>query len=443
MKLPHDARISLTAFLGALPGAAVALAFLAWSPASVDLRIALALLIVVAWVGAALAVRARVMRPLRTMTNLVEAIRVGDFSLRGTGARGGNPLGELMLEINALGDNLREGRLAALEADALVRIVLEQVDVAIFAFDGANQLRLVNRAGALLLGAATEELLGRSATKLGIAHWLRAPNASRIEEPRSGGTWQIRKSVFRRGGIPHELLVLTDVKRVVREEERQAFERLVRVLSHEINNSLAPIQSIAHSQRALLARAPRPADWEDDVASGLEVIARRAEGLGRFLTAYAQMAQLPPPRRDPVDVAALVQRVAELETRLPLRIARGPDVTIAGDADQLEQLLINLVRNAVDAAAETRGEVAIRWDLDEVHVILAIADDGRGLASNANLFVPFFTTKRGGTGIGLALSRQIAEAHGGELTLTNRTDATGCIARLHLPRGQAEGFNRE
>ncbi|MGH9258767.1 MAG: sensor histidine kinase, partial [Acidimicrobiales bacterium] len=251
--------------------------------------------------------------------------------------------------------------------------------------------------------------------------------------PGGAGKWEVRRGEFRQGGLPHQLLVLADVSRALREEERQAWQRLVRVLGHEINNSLAPIKSVVESLQALVRRRPRPADADTDVQRGLEVIQGRAEGLGRFLSSYARLARLPAPRLAVLDVSAWVRRVVALETRLPVAVVPGPAATIRADGDQLEQLLINLVGNAVDASLETGGGVRVGWDMHDGRIDLWVRDDGPGIPQSGNLFVPFFTTKPQGSGIGLVLSRQIAEAHGGTLTLANRADARGCEARLVLP----------
>jgi signal transduction histidine kinase len=251
--------------------------------------------------------------------------------------------------------------------------------------------------------------------------------------PGGHGQWELRRGAFRQGGMPHELVVLTDLQRALREEERQAWQRLVRVLGHEINNSLAPIRSIAGNLQDALRRSPRPSEWEDDMARGLGIIERRSEALGRFMTAYARLAKLPPPRLAVVDVNAWVRRVAELEKRLPVEVVPGPDMAVQGDGDQLDQLLINLVRNGVDAALETGGRVAATWRRLPGQLEVVVSDEGPGLADTHNLFVPFFTTKPDGSGIGLPLSRQIAEAHRGTLQIVNRTDRSGCQARLRLP----------
>ncbi|MEO6237712.1 MAG: ATP-binding protein, partial [Vicinamibacterales bacterium] len=254
--------------------------------------------------------------------------------------------------------------------------------------------------------------------------------------PGGVGRWEIRRSSFRQGGRPHELLVLSDLSQPLREEERQAFQRLIRVIGHEMNNSLAPIKSIAGSLSTILERDPPPSDWRDDMQRGLAVIASRSESLSRFMSAYARLARLPPPKLAPLDIAGLIDRVATLEKGHNIRIAGGPRLAIQGDSDQLEQLLINLIRNAVDAVRETGGAVSVGWQrlpASPPAVELWVDDEGPGLSNTGNLFVPFFTTKPGGSGIGLVLSRQIAEAHGGSLMLDNRDDRSGCRATLRLP----------
>ena len=299
-----------------------------------------------------------------------------------------------------------------------------------------RRLRLVNRAGENLLRQPIDKLLGRRASDLGLAVCLDANEDAplSLNFPGASGRWGVRKSAFREHGLPYELLVLTDLSRTLREEERIAWQRLVRVLGHEMNNSLAPIKSIAGSLESLLRREPPPPDWQDDARSGLNVIATRAESLSRFMQAYARLARLPPPQKEPIDLGELVRRVVSLETRLPVRIVPAPAITLNADAAQIEQLLINLLHNAVDASLETGGEVTIGWRASADCSEVVVRDQGPGIMNPGNLFVPFFTTKPGGSGIGLALSRQIAEAHGGSLSLTNRKDRSGCEALLRLPR---------
>ncbi|HEX5831584.1 MAG TPA: ATP-binding protein [Gemmatimonadaceae bacterium] len=434
--LTHERRVLLLAFGAAVPAIVTALVLL-WSgelPGRV--RWTLALLLCGTWLACAVAVHERVVRPLQTLSNMLAALREGDFSLRGRSAGADDALGLALLEANLLGETLRTQRLGALEATALLRAAMGEIDVAVFAFDEMGALRLVNHAGELLLGAPAGRLLGQGADALGLDQALHgdAPRVLDLVFPGGArGRWEVRRRQFRQGGRPHTLLVLADLTRALREEELLAWQRLVRVLGHEINNSLTPIKSIAFSLQALLAKPVRPDDAEDDVRRGLAVIGGRAEALSRFMSAYAQLARLPAPTLAPMDLEGWVRRVAVLEPRLPVRVMAGDPLVIQADGDQLDQLLINLVRNAADAALETGGGVRVGWVRDGVTACVWVEDDGPGLAATANLFVPFFTTKPGGTGIGLVLSRQIAEAHGGSLTLDNRTGARGCRALVRLP----------
>ena len=339
----------------------------------------------------------------------------------------GDALGETLFEINALADTLRDERLGSLEATALLRTVMAEIDVAVFAFDDSRRLKLVNRAGERLLGRPAEQLMGKTAEAITLSACLEgtAPRVLNIAFPGGTGQWQVRRGVFRQGGLPHTLVVLSDVNLPLRQQEREAWHRLIRVLGHELNNSLAPIKSIAGSLDSIAAQDPMPADWRDDMRRGLGIIASRTDALSRFTSAYTALARLPRPNMRPVDLAPLVERIARLETRKTIQIQEGDAVAVHVDPDQIEQLLINLMRNAVDAALETGGGVSVGWQQNSHRVSVYVEDEGPGLANTSNLFVPFFTTKPQGSGIGLALGRQIAEAHGGTLTLEPRVGIQG------------------
>jgi nitrogen fixation/metabolism regulation signal transduction histidine kinase len=437
-RLRHDLHVLLIALLAGLPGVAIALALLWFGDYSPRLRWTLTLVTVGVWTVLCASLRERVVFPLQTLSNLLAGLREGDSSIRARGADVNDPLGEVMLEANLLAQTLRDQRLDALEATALLRKVMAEIDVAVFTFDDQARLRLVNRAGQRLLGLPVERLLNRTADDLHLVGCLRGdtPPIAEMAFPGGSGRFDVRTTQFRQGGLPHRLLVLSDVSQSLRDEERQAWQRLMRVLGHEINNSLAPIKSIAGSLESLLARDPLPADWASDARRGLSVIATRSEALGRFTASYARLAKLPRPRFEPTAITTLARRVASLEPRRPIDVQPGPDLVIDADPDQLEQLLINLVRNAVDAALETGGGVTMTWSATDAWLDLRVEDEGPGPPATANLFVPFFTTKPGGSGIGLVLSRQIAEGHGGSLHLEARMPAPGSSARLRLPLRQ-------
>jgi PAS domain S-box-containing protein len=429
--------LRLALFTG-LPGAAATLGLVWFGDYSDKVRWTFSVLVVVAWLGFAFAVRERVVRPLQTLSNLLAALREGDYSIRARGADPDDALGEAMFEVNALGETLRDRRLGEMEATALLRTVISEIEVAIFAFDAESRLQLVNRAGERLLGRSAEQLLARDAAELELDEFLGGVSVRTVDGEIAGttGRWSVRRGTFREQGIPHHLLVVSDLSRELREEERQAWRRIIRVIGHELNNSLAPIKSIAGSLESLLASTSRAEDWEEDTRRGLAVIGSRAEALNRFMQAYAALAKLPRPNVRPLSVDEWVRRASALESRVAVVVRPGPSVVIRADGDQLDQALINLVRNAADATLEAEGRsVAVAWSRDDGWIEVSVEDDGPGLANTANLFVPFFTTKPGGSGIGLVLCRQIAEAHGGSLALENRESGHGCVARLRLPTG--------
>jgi PAS domain S-box-containing protein len=435
-RLSYEGKIGWLAFAAVAPAIVVALALLWFGDHSAKVQWTLTILIVGCFLAFVSSAREQTIRPLQTLSNLLAALREGDYSIRARGAREGSAMGEVLIEVNSLGETLRQQRLGAFEATALLRTIMSEIDVAIFTFDTERRLRLVNRAGEMLLGQSMDKLLGKSANEIGLQPCFdtHEDEPQTLNFPGGSGRWGIRRSAFREEGLPHELLVLTDLSRTLREEERRAWQRLVRVLGHEMNNSLAPIKSLAASLESLLRRDPLPSDWKDDAGAGLNSIASRADSLSRFLRAYTRLTKLPPPQRQDVDLARLVQRVVDLEPRLNVKVLSGPEKTIFADAAQIEQALINLVHNAVDAALETDGNVDIGWRDKEGCVEIFVQDDGPGIMNPANLFVPFFTTKPEGSGIGLPLSRQIAEAHGGSLVLVNRENGRGAQALLRLPR---------
>src|SRR4051794_40965886 len=420
--------------LGGLP-AALALAWIVWGQGyTFEVRWTLAAVVLVVWVSCAIAAHQMVTRVLYLAANLLGALHEGDYSIRGTGAKPGSAADLVMKEINSLGDTLQRQRSEAVESTVLLTSVMGAIDVAVFAFDMDERLVLANPAAERLLNKASAEVVGRDARTLRLERYLSGDTPRLIEGAFGAGSarFELRRSTFYRDGKPHQLLVFADLSRALREEQQLAWQRIVRVLSHEINNSLTPIKSIAHSIKRMISRipdVPRAAEIQD----GLNLIETRSGALGRFLRQYAQLAKLPKPQERPIQTLPLARRIAELENRLPIGLRAASDVQVEADPDQLEQLLINIVRNAVDATMETGGQVWIDWTKIDGFLQVTVEDEGPGLPDSSNLFVPFFTTKPQGSGIGLALSRQIAEAHGGTLSLENRTPDRGCRATLRLP----------
>lgn len=434
--LSYQRLIPGLALVSGLPAIIVSMALLWTGEFAIRTQWTLSIVVVLVWASLVFMLRERLIRPLHSVSNMLEALREGDYSLRTRTDGRDDALGLILHEVNGLAQMFHDQRLDALEASNLLTRVLAVIDVALFSFDEDDCLQLLNQAGESLLGRPEAELLGLGAEELGLAECLsgETPRVMDFAIADGLGRWELRRRSFRWDGRPHRLIVLADLSQVLREEERVAWQRLIRVLSHEINNSLTPIKSIADSLGRLVDRGIEDSEALDDLRDGLGVIGGRSESLGRFMSSYAQLARLPRPILKDLSVADWIQRVAALESRISVDVIPGTDLTIQADGDQLDQLLINLLDNATDAAVETQGGVRIRWSESQHLLQVEVEDDGPGLAQTANLFVPFFTTKPMGSGIGLALGRQIAEAHGGSLDLTNRQDAPGCIARIRLPK---------
>ena len=461
---PFERRIRLFCLLIAAPAFVLA-AILLWQ-AKVSGSMAAAILGGAAMFSliAAGMLMEEIIRPLQTLANVVSSLRESDYSFRARGSRQNDALGELALEINEFADLLQSQRLDELEASALLRCVISSMDAPVLAFDPEHRLRLINPAAERIFHLTAGRALGSTADEMQLAGLLDQPDRGIMVLGGKGYPvhWMIRRSSFRQHGIPHTLLVLSDVSIALREQERDAWQRLIRVIGHEINNSLTPIKSIAGSLRSwihnnpLKVQTPLKAQNIDAFAGddplfnlerGLKIIENRAESLNRFIQAYRQLAQLPPPALQPVSLHSLVERAVALETRVAVQLMPGPDVVLQLDPDQIEQLIINLLRNAAEAAlarfadAPANGQVTITWRMAPSAILILIEDNGIGLTNPSNLFVPFYTTKPGGSGIGLALARQICEAHGGVLQIANRLNGQGCGAEIRLPLGpSSRGF---
>jgi nitrogen fixation/metabolism regulation signal transduction histidine kinase len=440
-KLSFERRLRLWFCIAGLPGLLLCWSALAAHRVDGVVSVILLFLYVLAWLFLVSILLEQITRPLQTLANVVAALREDDYSFRARGAQRNDAIGDLALEINALANMLQTQRAGALEAIALVERVVDSMQSPVIAFDLEGRLKLLNAAAERGFSLKAGTALGHTATELGLQFLAEAPddNVLTMKPGTQSSRWMVKRASFRLRGIPHTLLVLADVSTALREEERLAWQRLIRVLGHEINNSLTPIKSIAESLRGQLPRAV-PGQEREDFDRGLEVIENRSESLNRFLQAYRQIMGLPAPKLSHLELKGLIHQVVKLERRVGIPVNGTEDLTILADTDQIQQALINLLRNAAEAAlgpdAEHAGDarVEVRWERSGEDVTISIIDNGPGLTNESNLFVPFYTTKPNGTGIGLVLAQQIAEAHSGSLRLTNRTDGvTGCRADLRLP----------
>ncbi len=441
-RLSFERRLRLWLYLLGLPTLLLCWILLWQHSVEIPIQCIVLLTLLASWALAVSLLTEEITRPMQTLANVVASLREDDYSFRARGGQRNDALGDLALEINALAAMLQGQRAGSLEAMALVERVMSSMQSPVLAFDPQGTLKLLNQAGERAFGLRGQTALGQSAKRLSLEYLLDAGDDAliSIEGTQQASRWVVKRTSFRLRGVPHTLLVLSDVSAALREEERVAWERLIRVLGHEINNSLTPIKSIAGSLRARLASLQGEGKADNDFKTGLEVIENRAESLNRFLQAYRQLMGLPAPKLEAVSLAALMERVALLETRLNVSITSTIDVTLMVDADHIQQALINLVRNATeaalspDASVENAAQVQIAWEIAGSEVVIAILDNGPGLTNAGNLFVPFYTTKPSGTGIGLVLAQQIAQAHRGSVQLANRTDGqSGCRAELRLP----------
>lgn len=431
IRADRDSRRGLRTAIPAL--VALALVLLVGRPGPIEAGLLFALVLVLTWaVWRVLSSRTRY---LHTIGNLLDALREGDYGVRGALPERRDDFADIVRSFNELAARLQDEQRDLQESQQLLSKTLAALDGAMFAFEQDQRLRLVNPAGERLLGQSARNLLGRDAAELELAALFSLPSGSIHARTFAGqpGRWQITHTVLRSRSQAGRLLLVQPMERALREEEAQAFRRLLRVLSHEINNSMTPIASMADTMQRMLpvTGAEFDAELDADLRHGLGLIEQRSAALQRFIGGYAQLAKLPPPRVKEVDLAQLCRRVGFLLDDDRIAIEPGEDLCLLVDVDQMEQVFINLLRNALEAGGE--GPVLLRWKRAGMQALIEILDGGHGLPASGNLFVPFFTTKPEGAGIGLALSRQIVEAQQGSLELCSRDDTVGTVAVIALP----------
>ncbi|WP_448568085.1 sensor histidine kinase [Thalassotalea ganghwensis] len=435
----YAAKIYRYVFAAALPSLIIALALLWQVNLSMYGKMLISLLLILSVFGFAFAVRSQVNFQLQTLSNLVEAIHLGDFSLRGSRSHNDDALSELVEQINKLAQSLREQRLASQEAYRLLDKVISEINVAIFAFDGLSQVKLANKAATQLMALSSDEVVGASATSLGLADLIIDKRNQVIEHEFAGakGRWQVRCDGYIDHGVERKLLFIHDIKQVLRDEELNAWKNIMRVISHEVNNSLYPVSSLSQTLLTVVNQTPRESDWLEDVNQGLNIIIQRSERLNEFIKRYATVAKLPQPNKQPIEVKPIIQRACRLFKAQQIELKGCEDVVLYIDPAMFEQVLINLIKNGIEAGTQ----VTIDWAVEQSKFVLTICDDGPGIEKATNLFVPFYSTKANGSGIGLVLSRQIIEAHRGDLSLANRAQG-GCCAQITLPNYQPSDVER-
>jgi len=439
--LPFERRLFITVLFTGTFGTLLSL-FLLWTNSySLNHKIETTVVLFILWLVPTYLVYERTVNSLRVLSNVIFALKEEDFSFRATLAVPGDALGDLAIEINNLARALEEERFGALEAANLFRIVMAETGAVIFAFSSERRLRLLNRAAAALLGPDEAFLLHHTAQELGIDDLLEGPAAETVTRSFLGveRRWLVRRTHFRLYGVQHLLLVMSEASRALRAEEQIAWQKIVRVLGHEINNSLGPIRSIADTLALTSTGIELPTPFKQNLQRGLGIIAKRSDSLNRFLQNYAKFTKLQAPIPRIIDLKTILSEAIAMELRLPITTLPGPNVKILVDPDQLTQVFINLLRNAVDAVFDRStheleaDDVTVSWRVEGQELHLWIRDRGIGLPDTQNLFVLFYTTKSTGSGIGLVLSRQIIESHNGDLKIQNRKDGPGCEVSIKLP----------
>jgi nitrogen fixation/metabolism regulation signal transduction histidine kinase len=385
-------------------------------------------------------VREKLIHHVRTMSNLIEAIRAEDYSLKSSRAREPGELAELYQQINALNTKLKGARQSETELQNLLETVVNQINVAIVACDSDGYITLANRLACKLLNKKADFLINVALNDTALAEipfekFSKDKDSQLLEHrfPGADGRWQIHQSYYRHQGKPGRILFITDLKQVLSEEEITAWQRLIRVIGHEVNNSLTPITSICQTLEKLLS-LPQEQRNEEDIRGGLSVIAERAKGLKEFISVYARIARLPEPQKIVLQTSDLIKKLQRFFSDQAVIFSEVPhNIKLFGDPVHLEQVLINLVKNAVEASQNTESPVEVDIRIKDHRCEFVIKDCGVGISNVANLFVPFYTTKAQGAGIGLTLCRQIAAKHNGQVSLENREDSKGAIAKLILP----------
>ena len=437
-KKSSEAQLAQLALLASLPVSLLLIWVMIYAKISVYLILLTALLAGVAIVYTYIKIQQISAFQFRSLSNLLDAMNQGDYSLRASSVDGDIARNELVNSINNLAKRLNRQRLESIENQLLLRTVIDHIDVAIIAVNDDNELILSNPAANKLLQLPTspshtnnlsQQLSSVDSLVGGQSKVMKLTFAGHLAK------YNVHVESFRYAGQQQKLLFLTDVSLLLRTEERNAWQSLVRVISHEINNSLAPIASISETLKRAMAKQQNTSQESSNLFEGLQVISQRANNLKDFVNSYRQITKLPEPKKKITSIANLVEKVIPLFQTNKILLGSSPEVSLSIDPILIEQVLINLIKNALESMQNESddAQVLVFWQLHHQNLKLTIDDKGVGIDNYDNLFVPFYTTKKKGSGIGLVLCQQILEAHDGQLTLTNKADQAGCLACIELP----------
>lgn len=384
---------------------------------------------------------------LRSLTSVVEGMLQGDFSLKARQELTSSGLSSLVNSINTLSHELSSHKLANIEKRALLEKIITQIDIGVITADEDGNVSAINRAAIVMLQIEQESPIK---TLQQIPLTLPDKPGKALVHLQFGEQFKklyVQVDSFREFGSDQTLILITDMNHVLRQEELKSWESLVRVISHEINNSLAPIASLSNSLIDIVNHCDfnQPdalQDAREDITSSAKIISDRAKSLTDFIAQYRSLTHINQPQREVITIRALVNPILPLFAPQKIMLEGDADLVCALDSTQIKQVLINLLKNAVEAIQHPDAGDALAAITIAVAVIqfpqgnklrIDIIDSGCGIRHNQNLFVPFYTTKAQGSGIGLALSRQIIELHQGSLRIFNRETAQGCCARIELP----------
>lgn len=434
-KVSSEQRLFLTVLLSAVPVIGLlVIIFLNIQP-TFTFKLVLTAFCALWLIALAASIRETFVYHLRTLSNLIEAIRTEDYSMRSSRIRDPGELAELYHQIATLTDQLKRVREDEFELSNLLERIINQINVAIVACDSEGNVRLANRLAKKLLEEPTQLITGKALSDTPLRQVLSEDGSRLIDHdfPGASGRWQINQQQYRHHGKPGKIIFITDLKQVLSEEEVNAWQRLIRVIAHEVNNSLTPINSICQTLDSYLSQMEVTENTEN-LREGLGVIEDRAKGLRDFISVYARIAKLPEPHKINFSVKNLLQKVGHFFSSEPVDVAEEVvDITLFGDPVHIEQILINLIKNALEASSKSEHDVKVSCRKQGAIVEFLVIDSGSGISNPANLFVPFYTTKDKGAGIGLTLARQMAAKHRGQLILENRSDGDGAIAKLQIP----------